>query len=81
MCEYEALISGSFVLQYFEKVLWEESDLDIFIKQGDGADAFAQYLVKEEGYVLVKTQGIEIGYVANDLEVVGTPGLSQYSAY
>ncbi len=73
MCEYDALISGTFVLQYFERVLWEESDLDIFIKQGDGADASGRYLVKEEGYVLVKTQGTEAGYVDNDLKVVGSP--------
>lgn len=47
---HNALVSGSVALQLFERVLWKESDLDIFIERGDDAEAFAKYLTKEEGY-------------------------------
>ena len=51
MARHDVLVSGSFVLQFFERVRWE-SDLDIFIEHGEGANKFGSYLVNEEGYVL-----------------------------
>lgn len=53
MAKYNALVSGSFVTGFFERVRWEGSDLDIYIEQGKGADAFASYLTEKEGYKLI----------------------------
>ena len=53
--QHNALISGSFALQFFERVTWEKSDLDIFLGHGE-VESFKQYLVEEEGYRLVSDQ-------------------------
>ena len=47
-----ALISGSFAIQFFERVLWKESDLDIFVEHGPKASNFERYLCENEGYHL-----------------------------
>lgn len=52
-----ALISGSFALQFFERVFWDESDLDIFVQDGRGSGELGLYLAEEEGYVLDSTKG------------------------
>ena len=49
-----AFISGSFVLQFFERITWEKSDLDIFVNRHD-APRFEEYLVQKEEYGLVRT--------------------------
>lgn len=48
-----ALISGSFALQFFERVTWPESDLDIMIRDGDGLEEMDRYLTESEGYTMV----------------------------
>ena len=53
--QHNALISGSFVLQFFERATWEKSDLDIFVHHNEASN-FEEYLVKEEGYSLVSDQ-------------------------
>ena len=45
-----ALISGSFALQYFEGVRWTEPDLDMFVEDGSDATEMEHYLCKSEGY-------------------------------
>ena len=55
MAKHDALISGSFVVQYFERVTWKDSDLDVFIKHGESADVFGRYLVSEEEYAQVSS--------------------------
>ncbi|KPI41620.1 uncharacterized protein AB675_9044 [Cyphellophora attinorum] len=50
--EHDALISGSFALQFFLAERWPGSDLDIFVRKGDGANALGAYLETEENYVL-----------------------------
>ncbi|KAI1322604.1 hypothetical protein F5Y16DRAFT_386197 [Xylariaceae sp. FL0255] len=42
----DALISGSFALQFFEGVLWKESDLDIFVESGNNTEAMEKYLLE-----------------------------------
>ncbi len=54
---YDAVISGSFALQFFERVFWKDSDMNVFIKKGAGADTFCPYLAEEEGYALAEFQG------------------------
>lgn len=51
-----ALISGSFALQSFERVFWDESDLDIFVQDGRGSGELGLYLAEAEGYVLDSTK-------------------------
>ncbi|RYP36499.1 hypothetical protein DL768_010932 [Monosporascus sp. mg162] len=47
-----ALISGSFALQFFERVMWPESDLDIVIQTGAGLEEMKGFLIGTEGYKL-----------------------------
>lgn len=63
-----ALVSGSLAVQFFERVVWKESDLDIFIQEGKDAKAFGKYLTEKEGY---KFSGTSSGaYMAIDIEEV-----------
>ncbi|MCJ1267056.1 hypothetical protein MMC22_006941 [Lobaria immixta] len=65
-----ALVSGSVAVQFFERVLWKESDLDIFIEEGKDAKAFGKYLTEREGYNFSGTSsGV---YNAIDIEEVHT---------
>lgn len=34
--QHDALFSVSFVLEFFDNVIWEESDLYIFVQRGNG---------------------------------------------
>lgn len=54
MGRHNALVSGSVALQFFERVVWKESDIDIFIEQGENAEAFGNYLIEQEGYKFIK---------------------------
>lgn len=51
-----AIISGSFALQFFERVTWPDSDLDVFIDESkSGAYAcMLEYLISSEGYTLAE---------------------------
>lgn len=57
MGELNILISGSFAIQFFERVTWPSSDLDMYVRDGKGADALRAYLVNSEGYTLQTTKG------------------------
>lgn len=48
----DALVSGSAAIQFFDRVFWKEADLDIYIEEGENADAFGEYLTEMEGYKL-----------------------------
>jgi len=57
--EYDALVSGSFALQFFDRVIWPESDLDIFMRVG-AQKHFEEYLCQSEGYTLnTETERVE----------------------
>ena len=56
MGKFDALISGSFAIQFFERVTWPDSDLDFFVEQGQGCESFCKYLVEAEGYKLVRSK-------------------------
>ena len=49
LAKYNALIAGSFALQYFERVTWKDTGIDIFVEEDD-AVGFCQYLTEAEGY-------------------------------
>jgi hypothetical protein len=49
-----ALISGSVALQFFNRSVWEDSTLDIFVyKGGHNMDRISQHLIIQEGYILI----------------------------
>ena len=52
MGELNAIISGSFAVQFFERVTWPSSDLDLYVKEGEEATALRAYLLQSEGYTL-----------------------------
>lgn len=66
MGRYNALVSGSVALQLFERTLWKESDLDIFMETGESAEAFGDYIMEKEGYKYVKTT-VNHGYMMPDI--------------
>jgi hypothetical protein len=63
-------VSGSFALQFFGRVLWEESRYRFFfIEQGAGFMGFCQYLSNEEGDVLARSDVREAYSVFDLIEV------------
>lgn len=50
---HNALISGSFAVQFFERVVWKDSDMDIFVEGGLEASAMECYLFND-GYDFVQ---------------------------
>ncbi|KAI1638414.1 hypothetical protein F4809DRAFT_599895 [Biscogniauxia mediterranea] len=63
----DALISGSFALQFFERVVWPEADLDIMVQDGESLDGLAKLLIEKEGYEMVG----ERNFSEDDDEVLG----------
>ena len=56
-----ALISGSFALQFFERVMWRDSELDIYVQDRKRArrcciGPVTKYLIEFEGY---RFQGVD----------------------
>ena len=71
MAKCEALISGSVALQFFERVVWPESDLDIYVEHGSHAKAFRKYIKDCEGYKFThKSNSFEL-YPAFNIVKVG----------
>jgi hypothetical protein len=54
MGKYDALISGSFAIQFFDHVSWTESDLDIFVEGEENSKAMGRYLMEQEKYNFVE---------------------------
>lgn len=71
----EALISGSFALQFFERVTWPQSDLDIFAEEGGNFHSMCIYLESKEGYKLQPVEVVPKGYLITQLGEVGYQGL------
>ncbi|OTA84410.1 hypothetical protein M434DRAFT_36467 [Hypoxylon sp. CO27-5] len=53
----DALISGSFALQFFERTTWLDSDLDIVVQDGKNLEGLAKFLTAVEGYKMTEEQG------------------------
>ncbi|KAI0148170.1 hypothetical protein F4776DRAFT_660343 [Hypoxylon sp. NC0597] len=53
----DALISGSFALQFFERITWLDSDLDIVVRDGENLEGLANFLTTVEGYKMTEEQG------------------------
>ncbi|TGO09082.1 hypothetical protein BTUL_0180g00150 [Botrytis tulipae] len=55
LAEHDALITGSFALQFFERRFWLDSDLDIYVQGANdlrNPEQIGKYLVNHEGYNL-----------------------------
>jgi hypothetical protein len=60
MAECDAVISGSTALQFFDRVRWSESDLDIYIHIGESVHHKSQPIVlKTLGYHLMEKEGYQ----------------------
>jgi hypothetical protein len=66
IAHHDALVSGSFAIQFFDDVLFNGSDLDAYIQDGEGASAFGHYLRRGEGYALEKEK-IEHAYSLDEI--------------
>lgn len=55
MAKHDALVHGSLPLQFFKGVVWDESDMDVVMQDGNGVEAFGNYLINAEGYELHDT--------------------------
>lgn len=62
MQKHKAVISGSLALQFFERVTWEGTDLDLFVHGQTGVSALARHLVDREGYRLQEEEAIGTSY-------------------
>ena len=81
---HNALISGSFAVQFFERLTWKESDLDIFVEQGQGATALEHYLCIKEDYYFVREGNIDEYIDTNDVltvcvSLIFVPYVNNYS--
>lgn len=54
--ESETVIFGSFAVQFFDRTIYQDSDLDIFFEHGDYVKALADRLTSAEGYQLACTR-------------------------
>ena len=65
MVRFNALLSGSFALQFFDRVVWKDSDLDVYVQspwlRSDNTSllVLGQYLVSTDGFNIGKTQKVE----------------------
>jgi hypothetical protein len=68
---HDALISGSFVIQFLNGVVWDESDLDIYVHEVKAAE-LGHYLITEEGYELQASSSLvdAAGYPDNEADLV-----------
>ena len=74
MASCDALISGSFALQFFGRFSWHRSDLDMNIQQGR-EDSLERYLLEVEGYQLLRSTD------GNRYKMIGVDKVGLLSAY
>lgn len=70
MGRHNALVSGSLALQFFERVVWNDSDMDVFITKGDGATEFSRYICRRENYLYNESKTSAKIYPEDDISQV-----------
>lgn len=50
MAKTDALIGGTFPVDFFTRTSWKPCHLLVFVEHGERADTFQRYLLDEEGY-------------------------------
>lgn len=64
--EVGGVISGGFVLQFLDRQVWPESDLDVYLNEFKACSIMLEFLVKTYGYTLKE---------ASSEDYIGCPGL------
>lgn len=65
MAQCNAIVSGSDVLQFLDRVRFKNSDLDVYIERSEEILTFCTYLIQSEKYEFVPYE-----WQSKDLEVV-----------
>jgi hypothetical protein len=52
----EAVISGSFAVQFFDRTVYRDADLDVFVEHGNHVKGLCKHLTSTEGYKLAYTR-------------------------
>jgi hypothetical protein len=79
LAELDGIISGSFALQFMDRVDWEGSDLDVCVQVGEKADSFCRYMEEVEGYDLASRKVGKYAWVHVDMVSLWKPlWLSMY---
>ncbi|KAH8683003.1 hypothetical protein BGZ60DRAFT_551938, partial [Tricladium varicosporioides] len=80
MSQCNALISGSFALQFFERVVWKNSHLDIYVEcqpEGETALPLEEHLVGVEHYTLQPRDEI----IPTDYPCISERDISKVNTY
>ena len=65
----DALITGTFVGQFFERVFCDPEPLDVFVQGGDGFWLFKEYLSDIAGYSEIELTGLDKGVFLGEADV------------
>lgn len=61
MARSDALISGTFAAQFFERVFWDRDPMDLLVQEGLGCELFSKYLSEVADYSEVTFQEDDTG--------------------
>lgn len=62
------LIVGSFPLQFFSRLHWDDSSLDILVQEGEAAKAMKKH-IRSQGYLEPNTINYDMGHTEIDIKV------------
>lgn len=62
------LIVGSFPLQFFSRLHWDDSSLDILVQEGEAAKAMKKH-IRSQGYLEPDTINYDMGHTEIDIKV------------
>ena len=69
MARSDALITGAFAAQFFDRAFWERGTLDVFVQEGDGFWLFGTYLSDIAGYSEIDLTGVDRGIFLGESDV------------
>lgn len=69
LARYDALISGGFAVQFFDGVVWNELDLDIYAVYRNEDDQIGKHLMKNEEYKLKSKASLTDKHAADLIKV------------
>ena len=69
MARSDALISGTFVAQFFERVFWDRETLDLWVQEGLECELFSEYLSDIAGYSEIDLKEIDRQDFDGEVEV------------
>lgn len=76
MARHNAIISGSFALQFLDRVIWDDSDLDVYVETEIGSKELGDYLSTFENYRLEEpVEGADTYHEVKGLSQVRFPAI------